>query len=149
MNKPHSSAPQLIAAVYCERAIEDKRTNMATVVNILDKITLQANQPGESKQASSGLSLAFGLCLFLALRSGNAHGEHELTLDFEGPSYPKKTIHRERLVFPEEPQNGFNMILDYQFRISMGGIFYTHVNIDEKTLTMMPLLIDIQQSEFA
>ena len=146
--KPNDDGPYLAAAIYCERAIEDKQDGAFSAIRIVDQLNIRLSPdapPGfPSREHPIPMSLS-GLLCFKTGETGG--GEHALRLVAHSPSGKAQVLYEENLILTPQPHGGANLRLNTVVLVQEGGLFWLDVFLDGKRLTRMPLQITVERGE--
>lgn len=126
--------PYIVAALICERTLEEK-DGAISIVRMIDRLTHAAVGPGVPEKMEP---FDYALTLLVALRSGRAQGTFQVRIDLEqpsgvrsrGPSLP---------VFLEGQERGQNLVMNMNVRFGEPGLYWFDVYFDERLLTRIPL----------
>lgn len=136
----------MAAAVFCERAIEDKE-GVLSLIRVVDKFSVMPLVP---RDASSGPipeqmpPVPLHITMVLMLKSGNASGNHEVQFLIEDPSGETKALPEAPVPVLLTEGGGTNLTVALQLDVHHTGMFWVHVLVDGRELTEMPLDVVIQ-----
>lgn len=132
MNKP---LPYVVAALICERVIQEKDESI-TLVRIADRIQYSI----EGQSLPTDIKPMIGIQGFVSLKSGPVTGVHEVKIFIENPVGQR----REALTLPVNlPGNdlGANVIINISLGIEHDGLYWFDILFDGEPLTKIPLVV--------
>ena len=138
--------PFLSAAFFCESVIESK-DGALTPVRLIDQLTVALDPSTPQDVPSETNRLPIEIWSVIGFKSGDSPGEHVLRLVLESPSGKKQTVFQQMIPLSEPPHGGANIRLKQQIAVMNGGLFWTHVFLDDRPVTSIPLLITIVRGE--
>ncbi len=135
-----AGGPYLLAAIFCERVLQEK-DNVLTVVRIIDRLTITAAglQPPEEMPPSN-----VSVFLLVILKSGFIRARHTLRIIPTTPS-GRTLPEMSAGVLLEGDDRGVNVILNVQLLASEEGVYWFQVLFEEQLLTRVPLRILYQR----
>jgi hypothetical protein len=143
--KPKSpDGPHLSAAFFCERVIEENQDKAMSIVRIIDTLIVDLPPDAPQDVPSKEHRISVNIAGLIAFKTGMMPGEHLIQTIIESPSGEKsKPLYEHKVIFPPEPQSGFNLKLKLAFAIKSGGLYLMHVLLDGKLITKMPLMVNV------
>jgi hypothetical protein len=130
---PFDRGPYLTIAAFCENVIEDK-SGVLSLIRIIDRWTVTAQGPDAPEAMPPTL---FNNNLVLNLKSGDARGSHTISIEPELPSgerLPPMT----QSIHLEGGNRGSNLIMRVNLELTMPGIYWFRILIDNEFLTQVP-----------
>jgi hypothetical protein len=138
---PRKSGPHLAAAFFCDGIIEDAKDHALSAIRMVDtfRIVLPSSAPKDFPSETNRLPVPVsGL---LSFKTGDSPGEHVVKLVVESPSGKKQTVYEQHFILGKEPTGGANIRLHQTVQVKKGGLFWMHVFLDGKRVTIMPFQI--------
>jgi len=135
-----SSGPYLVAALLCEKVLQEKDETIS-IIRMIDRITLSVNALGSSETIPS---TTLNLNALISLKSGSARGRGIVKLRVETPSGLKLPDQLLPVLF-EGDDRGVNLIVAFNMVIDQEGVYWFNVLLDERFLTRVPLRILYQR----
>jgi hypothetical protein len=139
--------PYLAAALLCETIIEDKQDGAMSAIRIVDQFSLTLSPTTPPDFPSEAQRLPVHTPVLLMFKTGNSPGEHVIRLDLESPSGKSETVHEQTISFGPKPNAGANLRFNANIAVHTGGVFWLHVFLDGKEVTLIPFEITIQRAE--
>jgi hypothetical protein len=134
--------PYLQAAFLCERLLQET-DGVYTAIRIVDQITARATD--EPSQPSS-LLVPINLTLFLAFKTGGAHGTFDLTVVLEQPSGPSLAQRFTQPILFEGGENrGHTIIMPIAMSAVEEGLYWFDVYLGDRLVTRVPLQVLSEQ----
>jgi len=133
---PKKPLPYLLAAVLCEKVLQEKDETL-TAVRIVDR--LQYRIAGEG--LPPGTKPVIAMQGLLVLRSGPVTGEHLIKIVGEKPDGTRKDLYTTPVNFLGKDK-GQNIILNMGVGIDQNGLYWFDVFFDEELLTRIPLIVN-------
>ena len=128
--------PYIQMAGLCEQVIEDK-TGALSLIRVVDTITHTEARPDAPVEIPP---VTYPMKMVIMLKSGRAHGQHELKIVPQLPSgETKKPLIRS--IQMEGEERGANNIVNMLFTFTMEGLYLFNVYLDDSLLTRIPLRI--------
>jgi len=140
-----TGGPYLAAAFFCESLIEDKADGALTAVRIIDSMVVQLGPDAAPDFPSDENRLPIQIHALLTFKSGDSPGNHAIKVVAESPSGKRQTILEQTLPLSPPPHGGANLRVSQTIGVHKGGLFWTHVFLDGKRVTSMPLQISIER----
>jgi hypothetical protein len=134
------SGPYLVAALLCERVLQEKDETVS-IVRIVDRITLTVPA---SISPETLPPLPLNLTLFLSFKSGSARGRNTIKLKIESPSGFKLPEQLLPILFEGEDR-GVNLILALNMVVDQEGVYWFNILLEEEHITRIPLRILYQR----
>jgi hypothetical protein len=128
--------PYVQMAGLCDQVIEDK-TGALSLIRIVDTITHTEARPDAPIEMPS---VTYPLKMVIMLKSGRARGRHELKIVPEMPSGEVKPPLTQSIQMEGE-ERGVNRIINMLFTLTMEGLYWFNVYLDDSLLTRIPLRI--------
>jgi hypothetical protein len=138
-----STGPFVSAGFFCERVIEGK-DGVLSVVRIVDRFTRTVTGPGAPDFMPPTPVRAQ---LLVSLKSGDAHGRHEVSVTVEQPSGLAETIIPGASVLLEGGERGANLVFDLDWLAAQEGLHWFDVLLDGQRITRVPLRIAYMREE--
>lgn len=132
-----TQGPWLTAALLCDRVLEEKDATL-TVVRIVDRIVSSAIGQGTPAEMPP---LPVNLILLIALKSGAAHGRHDLKVELEGPDGLRTPVVENISVLFEGEDRGANLQLALNWVAAQEGLYWFNVLLNERLLSRVPLRV--------
>lgn len=132
-----TDGPYVVAAVLCERVLEEK-DGVLTAVRIVDRTTIAAPE---------GAELVVALTALISLKPGKAVGRYTIGLRPEAPSGMQLPALAAPINFEGgEGDRGVNLVLPLQMQAEEGLYWFDVLWIDDRAstetvLTRMPLRV--------
>lgn len=138
-----SSGPYVAAGLFCERVIEDK-DGVLSVVRIVDRFTRTVTGSGtpESMPPTPVRTM-----LLISLKSGDARGRHDVSINVEQPSGLVETVVPRASVLFEGAERGANLVFDLDWLAAQEGLHWFDVLLDGTRVTRVPLRIAYLRQE--
>lgn len=134
------SGPYLIAAVLCEKVLQEKDETVS-IIRMIDRITLTVPA---STSPDTLPPLPLNLTLFLSFKSGSARGRNTIKLRIESPSGIKLPEQLLPILFEGEDR-GANLILALNLVIDQEGVYWFDILLEEELITRIPLRMIYQR----
>jgi hypothetical protein len=134
------SGPYLIAALLCERVLQEKDETVS-IIRMIDRITLTAPA---SQSPETLPPLPLNLTLFLSFKSGSARGRNTIKLRIETPSGLKLPEQLIPILFEGEDR-GANLILALNMVVDQEGVYWFDILLEEEFITRIPLRVLYQR----
>jgi hypothetical protein len=128
--------PYIQMAGLCDQVIEDK-TGVLSLIRIIDTITHTEKRPDAPEEMPP---VTYPMKLVVMLKSGRAHGRHELKTIPELPSGELKPPLTQSVQMEGE-ERGVNHIINMLFTFTMEGLYWFNVYFDDSLLTRIPLRV--------
>ena len=135
-----SSGPYLVAALLCEKVLQEKDETIS-VIRMIDRITLTVNALGSPETIPSTI---INLSALISLKPGSARGKGIVILRVETPSGLKLPDQLLPVLF-EGDDRGVNLIVAFNMVIDQEGVYWFDVLLEEQLLTRVPLRILYQR----
>lgn len=135
-----NSGPYLIAALLCEKVLQEK-DGIISVIRMIDRITLTVNAL-DAPETMPPTSI--NLHALISLKSGSARGRGTLKLSIEAPSGLKQQDQLLPVLF-EGDDRGVNLIIAVNMVVDQEGVYWFNIILDEQLLTRVPLRILYQR----
>lgn len=135
-----SSGPYLVAALLCERVLQEKDETIS-VIRMVDRIVVTVNALGSPETIPP---TPVNLNALISLKSGSARGRGTVKWRVETPSGLKLPDQLLPVLF-EGDDRGVNLIVALNLVIDQEGVYWFHVLLEEKLLTRIPLRILYQR----
>lgn len=134
------SGPYLVAALLCEKVLQEK-DGIISVIRMVDRLAITVNAPGSPETMPP---TPISLNALIALKSGSARGRGTIKWRTEIPSGIKMP---DQLfpVFFEGDDRGVNLIIALNMVLEQEGLYWFDVILDEQHLTRIPLRILYQR----
>ncbi len=134
---PSEQGPYLLAAVLCERVIEEK-DGMKSLIRLVDRVINRAVGPNPPEEMPP---LLYELSLFVSLRAGDARGPHQLGVRVLKPS--GETSPRQNLAvhFEGGEDRGVDTNWRLQILYEMQGLYWFELFVDNSLLTKIPFRV--------
>jgi hypothetical protein len=127
--------PLLAAAFFCERILQEK-DGVHSAIRIVDALIL----PPPNVPAGSVGEPVVPAIAFIAIKSGDAKGEHTLRLDLTYPSGKRLKTQEIKIALLGD-ENGVSISAQILVPIKEAGLYWYDVLIDEELFTRMPVRI--------
>jgi hypothetical protein len=138
-----TDGPLLLAAVCCERVLEDKDGSLSAI-RIVDKLTL--GFPAELADQPLPPHAMPPIYVLVLVRAGTLRGTHTITLKSKSPSGEVNSFPPATVEFTREDR-GINITftVNLVLRKRVEGLFWLELFLDEtRLLTRIPLTIAYQ-----
>lgn len=135
-----SSGPYLIAALLCEKVLQEKDETIS-VIRMIDRVVVTVNAFGSPEILPP---TAVNISALISLKSGSAKGRGTIKVRVETPSGLKLPDQILPVLF-EGDDRGVNLIVGLNMLIDQEGVFWFDVLLDEQRLTRIPLRILYQR----
>jgi hypothetical protein len=136
---PFETGPFLQAACFAEQVIEDK-SGVISLIRIIDTITRGASGPEVPDEMPP---FTFGMKLVLMIKSGEAHGRHEIRIRPEEPS----GLHQPPVSLPVHLEGGIfgtNLVNDFHYTFEQEGTYWFRIYFDDEFWTSIPFRVRYQ-----
>jgi hypothetical protein len=133
------SGPYVVAAVFCENPIEDKK-GMISIVKLFDRI--EGELPAVFGHDDTAMLRTW---FFVAVKAGNAKGTHRLQLILAAPDGKKEVVSDSEIVLLGD-EHGSNLRASLLLAIREEGLYWVDVVIDGKVLTRSPLRVVLREA---
>ena len=139
--------PFLAAAFFCETTMEDKQDGAISAIRMVDQLTLNLAPSTPPEVPSKKTKLPVYIAGLLSFKTGDAPGDHVLSVVVHSPSGKSQEFLKQTLPFSKPPHGGANLRLNNVIHVYKGGLFWFDIFLDGKRMTRMPLQITIQRAE--
>ncbi len=129
-----NSGPYLIAAVICEKVLQEKDETLS-IIRMIDRFIVTVSAHGSPESLPP---IPFNFAVLISLKSGKARGRNTVKLRIESPSGLKLPDQLLPVLFEGEDR-GVNLILNLNLVIDQEGVYWFDVLLEEQLLTRMPL----------
>lgn len=131
---PFERGPYLSVAAFCEQVIEDK-SGVLSLIRIVDRLNVTVQGPDAPSEMPPS---NFDWTLVLTLKSGDARGSAEVKIVPELPSgvSMQPSIQSVHL---EGGNRGANLITRFNMLLTMPGIYWFKIYVDDQFLTQIPV----------
>ncbi len=136
----NSNGPYLIAALICERVIQEKDETVS-LIRITDRIAVTTSAAGSPETMPP---IAVNLTAFISFKSGSAKGRHTVKWRTETPSgitLPEQLLP----VLFEGDDRGVNLILALNMTIDQEGVYWFDILLEDQLFTRIPLRVLYQR----
>lgn len=140
--------PYLAAAVFCENAIQEK-DNVFSVFRIIDRIIIYIPEDTPSDFPSEKNRIPINTNAFISFKTGYSPGNHKLQLTMISPSGKRNETLEHTMVMTKDANGGANLTIKIAMAVPAQGLFWMEVSLDDKPITMIPLLIDVERKNLA
>lgn len=131
-----ATGPYVQAACFCENIIVDS-TGAVSLIRIIDTITHTAKGPEPPEDLPE---ISYTLKLALLLKAGKATGRSELRIEPETPDGLYADPMRLSIQLGSD-ESGYSVLTDFTARLTMEGLYWFHIYVDDRHLTSMPLRV--------
>jgi hypothetical protein len=138
-----SSGPYVAAGFFCERVIEGK-DGVLSVVRILDRFTRTVTGSGAPDFMPP---TPIQTTLLISLKSGDAQGRHDVSVNVEQPSGLVETVIPRASVLFEGAEHGANLVFELDWLAVEEGLHWFDVLLDGARVTRVPLRIAYLRQE--
>jgi len=136
----YETGPYLVAAVLCERVIQEN-DGVLTFIRIIDKIT--ATAAGPSPVVPDRMPpVPVNLTLAIVLRPGEARGRHRVTVRPEAPSGQRLPEVELPVTFAGSADTGANLLVNLNMIAQEEGLYWFDTLLNDDLLTRTPLRIE-------
>lgn len=131
------NGPYLQVAAFCENALTEKDGTIS-LIRVVDRLTFQIQSSGQSPNATA---FNISITAVISLKSGEARGTHDLSIEAEAPSglHMGQPVHLP--VFLEGEDRGATLILPVAMEAHEEGLYWFSIRFDNVLLTRMPLRV--------
>ena len=140
MSYGEGTGPWLIAAVLCERVLQERDGTMS-VIRIVDRVTATTQ---DEKSPEEMPPVPVNLKALITLKSGEAKGNYAVTVQPVFPSQRKGPVITMPVLLEGEDR-GVNLIFDVRFKASEQGVYWFDVMIRDEVVTRIPLRVLYQR----
>jgi hypothetical protein len=140
---PSEQGPYLLAAVICERVIEEK-DGVKSIFRIVDRLTNRAVGPDPPDKMPSFIR---ELTLFVSLKPGEARGPHQLGFRMVPPpsdepapstSFPITSV---PIHFEGPEDRGIDVGINMPLAFQIAGLYWFEIYLDQSLLTRIPFRV--------
>lgn len=145
MESTQLRGPYVGVAALCEKALQEK-DEVLTLVRIVDQFTVTpmiANLPPGAPLPDPLPQPVMQTTLALVLKSGDARGTHEISIELENPLGDRVQIGMPISVLFEGDDRGVNIVASVTIAVEHPGLSWIDVRCDDRVLTRVPLRIDV------
>jgi hypothetical protein len=156
---PRQGGPHLQAALFCERAIEEKDGTLS-LIRVVDRIYVRilgfnpkSNEVDELPSLPAGVQVETAVAELTAvvmLKSGGYQGPAEVVIRAHDPRGKSQTLPA-MSAYLQGGENGIN--IRYQLYLELGpdsiGLHWYDVSVNGKRLTRMPLRVALEPTNTA
>ena len=128
--------PYVKAAAFCESVIEGK-DGVLSLIRIIDRLNATASGPDTPDDMPP---ISHKLTAAIMLVSGRATGREDVTIEVEEPSGSRRELWSGS-VHMEGNDRGQNLILSFDMKFRMEGLYWFDVRLGGQLLTRMPFRI--------
>lgn len=132
-----ATGPFLQVAAFCERALTEKDGTIS-LIRVVDRLTFQVQS---SAQVPDVTAFNINITAVISLKSGEARGTHELSIEAEAPSGLHIGQPVRLPIFLEGADRGATLILPVAMEARGEGLYWFSVRFDNILLTRMPLRV--------
>ena len=129
--------PYLVAALLCERVLEEK-DGVKSAIRMIDRLIRKATGPNPPTAMEP---FDHETVLLIRLKSGNVRGVYPLKLTFVAPSGESPAPLTISVNFEGEEDRGVDIVTHVHTRFETPGIYWIELHIKEDFLTRIPLRI--------
>jgi Family of unknown function (DUF6941) len=139
---PAKEAPYLIAALLCERVLQETDGSLSAI-RLIDQVTLSPVPPNLSADVEI-VPPRFTAALLISLKGGASGVQHKVGVVAHSPGGPNQS-------FPAQPITlgstipgavpGANLVVQLQAGLRHEGIYWFEVRLDGRRLTAIPLRV--------
>ena len=134
--------PYLQAAFFCERLLQES-DGVISAIRIVDRVTVEVN--GETQDAALP-PMAINLTLFVAFKTGEARGTHDLTVVMDSPSGPLPGQRfTQTLLFEGGEDRGDTVIMPIALSVDQQGLYWFSVYLGDRLVTRIPLRVVVSR----
>jgi hypothetical protein len=145
--KRRTGGPFIAAAVLCHNVTEDS-DGVMSAIRIVDQISMTMGPDAPAEFPSKSKPLAISFFALIIIRKGDAPaGKHRLGLVVEQPDGETEPIVEQDIEMPEHPNGVVNMRIKLGMKLSLPGVHWIDVNLDEDRLTRMALNLVIARPQ--
>jgi hypothetical protein len=123
------SGPHLIAALICERVLQEQ-DGAVTAVRIIDRVTFATRRDQER--------LPYPIWFLIMFKSGSTRGSHTVRIEVETPSTERLPVLEAQALFEGEDR-GVNVVVNAHFAPSDAGVYWYDVYFGDTRVTRIPL----------
>jgi hypothetical protein len=136
-----SGGPYLLMAVLCERAQQDQYGSFS-VMNVLEQLVAGTDSPDAPLKMPT---FRFQGNLAVSFASGNAKGEHALTIVPIEPSGERMDLVLQVINLKGEDHRA-TFVSSVSMDITTEGVYWFEVALDKRVVTRIPLKIRYERS---
>lgn len=129
-----SRGPFITTAAFCETLLTEA-SGVLTLVRIVDRITHTAVGPNPPEEMPT---FSVDWTLVITLKSGDVRGSHPVKITPELPSGET----RDPVILSahfEGGSKGVNLVSQIGMLLSMPGIYWFHIHVNDELMTKVPL----------
>jgi hypothetical protein len=134
---PFERGPYLLAALICEKVLEEK-DGVKSAIRIIDRITRTEVGPSPPREMEP---FKQDLTLLVKLKSGEARGSYPLEIRLVKPSGESPTPLTQTIYFEGEEDRGIDVLANMKITFDLTGVYWFHIYLSEVRLTQIPLRI--------
>jgi hypothetical protein len=125
--------PYVQAALLCERVHQSKPDGLIIIVGLLDRVIVRLSRSTAPEEIVPSLVSCHAVVI---LKTGSRPGGHRLTLSLMSPSGKRMREFSLDVIFPDEPDQGINVVMPIQFTAGEEGIYWFDVKLDNEDLPL-------------
>jgi len=134
---PIQTGPYLIAALICEKVLEEK-DGVKSAIRMIDRITKRVTGPDPPQTMEPFIQNLF---LLIRFKSGQARGVYPLRIVFVKPSGESPPPLEISINFEGEEDRGADIIANMQTQFEMQGIHWFEIFLKNDFLTRIPVRV--------
>lgn len=131
------TGPYVQAALLCEKVLEEK-DGILSLIRVVDRFTHSVRGAAVPEQMPP---VPVNLTLLVALKSGEARGRNTMRLRMRDPSGLVAGPEMSVPVFFEGENRGINVRIALAMQLSVEGLYWFEVLLEDQLLTKIPLQI--------
>lgn len=132
-----SDGPFLVAALLCERVLEEK-DGVKSAIRIIDRVIHAVATPELQREMAP---FRFPLALLISLKAGAARGSFELGIRLVKPSGEASARTNQTVYFEGDEDRGVDVVANTVVEFEYAGIYWFEIYFDNKLITKIPLRI--------
>jgi hypothetical protein len=136
-----SGGPYLLMAVLCERAQQDQYGSFS-VMNVLEQLVAGTDSPDAPEKMPT---FRFQGSLAVSFASGNAKGEHSLTVVPIEPSGERMDMVLQVINLKGDDHRA-TFVSNVSMDITTEGVYWFEVSLNKRVVTRIPLKIRYERS---
>lgn len=127
--------PYLCAAIFCERALEEK-DNTLSLIRIVDRVTRTVMSQSPPKKMEP---FGYNLSLVIILKTGENHGTTEIEIIPSKPDNSKLSAWQQTINLEQPSYKGGNIVANISIQFDQPGVWWFEVWINRQLRTKIPL----------
>jgi hypothetical protein len=132
---PFPGGPYLVAALLCEKVLEEK-DGVKTLVRVIDRVFQQVLGPEPPSQMPP---LTLNLALYVRFRSGKAAGPSRVTVRLVRPSGESSELGQLTLYFEEGDAKFVDLVANLHLNLDQPGQWWFEVYLQDQRVAAVPL----------